>query len=501
MKVLLVNPPRTTKVSGMGEDKLGLLYIASVVRDKGIDVRMYDSQAEHNSFRELKDILKEYKPDIVGITIATPTRFDCFRSARMVKSINRNTLVVAGGPHLSTTSLDTLENIKDIDIAVMGEGEYTFLELCETILRGGSLDKIEGIAFRKGRDVIINPRRSRIDSLDSLPFPARDFMSRYRTKDKSRYYYDIQMPDGEIVKMSNTSIITGRGCPFNCLFCAAPEIWGRKTKLRSLENVISEIKHLKEAYNVTGFRFCDDTFNISKKRVIDICNLILKERLSITWHCHLRADNVDKETVKLMKEAGCYIVSLGVESGSQSILDNVIDKRIKLEKVKEVIKWCDELNIKRSCNFIYSLPGETREDVNKTLAFMEELGGKQPFGPTIILPGSRIESIAKSKGILPKDFSWAKVTKYKYYDPTANSFVPIYVDTLSWDEILGIFYKYIRRQSKERTKNYLFRVIYRLLQIRSLTELTLVLKNYFTFLRIFVKNRTLKPSKRQGASE
>jgi len=472
----------------MEEDKLGLLYIAAVLRSNNIDVKMYDSQIENNSFNELRDLLREYKPDIIGIAVSTPTRFDAFKTARLAKNINRKILVVAGGPHISAVPRDTLENINDIDVAVMGEGELTFLELCDVFSKKGDFGNVKGIAFRREKDVIINAKRQRINDLDRLPFPARDLLRRYREKDRGKYYQISEMPDGEMLKIPNASVITGRGCPFNCLFCAAPELWEKNVKLRSLESVISEIKHLREAYGVDMLRFCDDTFNINKKRVSDICNLLLKENLKIKWHCHLRADKVDKETLSLMREAGCFIVSLGVESGSQAVLDNVIDKRITLDKVKEVVKWCDDLGIKRSCNFIYSLPGETRDDVNKTLMFMEELGGKQPFGPTIILPGSRIEKIARSNGLLPKNFSWAKASPYKYYDPTSNSFLPIFVDKLSWEEILDIFYKHITRQSTVRTKNYVFRIIYRLFQVKSLGELKFLLWNYFGFLKIFIRN-------------
>ncbi len=488
LKVLLVNPPRSAKVLGLEEDKLGILYLASVLLANSIDAAVYDAQVENNSLNELKDLIKSYRPSIVGITTTTPTRFDAFRTAKMIKQLNREITVVAGGPHVSAVPEDTLKYIKDIDLVVTGEGEYTFLEACKAIDSSGDFDDIKSVAFRTDGTVRINPPREYIQDLGALPYPARELLSRYKNKDKSQYYHSVEPPSGDMIKMPNTSILTARGCPFDCLFCAATEFWGKRVRKRSAEDVVNEIKHVKKAFGVDGFRFCDDTFNISKKRVIDICNLMLSDKLNMRWHCHLRADNVDREMLELMKQAGCFFISLGVESGSQAILDNVISKDIKLEKVSQIVNWCDDLKITRSCNFIYSLPGERREDVKKTIDFMAKLGGRQPFSPTIILPGTRIEKIAVSKGILPEKFIWSKVSYYKYFDPTSRNFTPIYVEKLTWTEILDIFYKYIRHQSKVRTKNYVFRLIRQIIQIKSLVELRILINNGFYLTKVFLKN-------------
>ncbi|NQS89476.1 radical SAM protein [Patescibacteria group bacterium] len=498
IKVLLVYPPRLAG-GRLEEDKLGLLYMAAFLRLNNVDVAVYDSQLEQNSFRELIRLLKRYKPDIIGVSVSTQIRSDAFKTAEIAKKINRNILVVAGGPHVTAAAIDTLKYIKAIDIGVVGEGEYTFLEICNSFANKTDFAKIKGIAFRGKEGVIVNPKRERINNLDTLPFPARDLLQKYNKKERDRYQSDIEMPDGTIIKVPNAAIITGRGCPFNCLFCAAPEIWGKVVKLRSLENVIAEIKHLREEFGVNSFRFCDDTLNVTKKRTLDLCNLIIKEKLDVKWQCNIRVDNVNREILRIMKEAGCYIVSMGVESGSQRVLENVIDKGITLEKVREVVRWCDEFGIKRNCNFMYSHPDETREDLKKTQEFMKELGGRQPFGPTIILPGSRIEKIAKEKNILPKDFSWAKMSPYKYYDPTSNSFVPIFVDKLSWQEILDIFYKHISTQSVTRTRNYIYHVIDRIFRCRSLAEAKIILWNYLVLLKVFIRN-TFK-LKKEGSNK
>jgi len=482
MKVLLIYPPRSTKVLGMAEDKLGLLYMAAVLRQNGVDTRIYD-ECEHSTFKGLAHAIREYKPTIVGISISTPNRFDGFKTAKLAKGINKKTLVIAGGPHISSAAVDTLENVKEIDVAAIGEGENTLLDICKIG------PDVRGVALKKNGRIVVNPPRERIEDLNGIPFPARDLLRRYKEKNIDKYHFNLDMPDESLAEYYSTTLITTRGCPFNCTFCAAPEIWGKGVRLRSAENVIAELMHLKEAFNVDHFRFCDDTFNINKERVFKICNLILKEKASVKWHCHLRADNVDKEMLSIMKEAGCYMISFGIESGSQYVLDNIIEKRINLARARKILKWCDEVGIKRTCNFIYSLPDESREDVEKTLDFMKEIGGTQAFGPTIILPGSRIEKIAKKKGLFPANFSWAKITPYKYHDPTSNSFLPIFVDKLSWEEILGIFYGYVISQSKTRTRNYIFRIIYRLFQIRSIAEFKFVIKNYFEFLKILLKPR------------
>lgn len=487
-KVLLVNPPRTTKALGLEEDKLGLLYLASMLKTNNIDAAVYDAQIENNSMDELKDIIKKYGPSMVGITTTTPTRFDAFKTARMVKHIDRNITVAAGGAHVSAVPEDTLKNIKTIDLVVTGESEYSFLEACQAISERGQAKDVKGVAFRDNGAVRINQPRGPIQDLEKLPYPARELLPRYRNRDQSQYFHPLELPDGEVVRMPNPTILTARGCPFNCLFCAATEFWGKRVRQRNSQQVVEEIKYIKENFAVDRFRFCDDTFNISKKRVMDICSLMKSSKLDMEWHCHLRADNVDKEMLELMKEAGCFIISLGVESGSQAVLDTVIGKNIRLEKVTQIIRWCDDLGIKRSCNFIYSLPGETRADVEKTIGFMRRLGGRQPFGPTMILPGTRIEKIARSQKVLPENFTWSKITYYKYYDPTSRSFTPIYVEKLTWGEILDIFYKYIGHQGKMRTRNYFFRLVKQIVQIRSLVELRIMLGNGLFLIGVLLKN-------------
>ncbi|NQS89475.1 radical SAM protein, partial [Patescibacteria group bacterium] len=370
----------------------------------------------------------------------------------------------------------------------IGEGEYTLEEVCDTITNERPFDGVKGIAFRKEDEIIINPRRERISDLNKLPFPARDLLPHYRKRDKSVYYSISEMPDGTKMEFSNISIVTGRGCPFNCLFCAVPETWGKNVKFRSVENIIAEMKHLKRQYDVKRVFFCDDTFNANNERVAHLCTRILEERLDIKWNCQSRVDKVDQKILSLMKEAGCHMVSFGVESGSQHILDDVMSKGITIDGVKKVVKWCDEIGLARNCNFMYSLPGEDMKDLHKTLAFMKELGGKQSLGPTVILPGSRIEKIARTNGLLPENFSWSKISPYKYYEPTSNSFLPIFVDKLSWEEILNVFYKYIKGQSTVRTKNYIFRVAQRLFQVRSLVDLKYIFRNYFIFLKILYTN-------------
>lgn len=481
MKVLLAYPPRSTKVLGMGEDKLGLLYMAAVLRQNDIDVMVYD-ESGYNTFSGLKKILKSYRPDIFGVSISTPNRIDAFKAAKISKEVLPKSLVIAGGPHVSAVPKDTLENIREIDAVVIGEGERTLLEICKKGINAN------GVILRKNNKIIANPPREPILNLDELPFPARDILTKYRKKDISQYYLNTEVPGKGILRYYYTTITTGRGCPFNCIFCAVPEIWGRKVRLRSAQNVVHELKEVKERFGVEGFHVCDDTFNITKKRVFDICELMIREKIDMKWNAHLRVDNVDRDILAIMKKAGCYMISFGIESGSQRILDNVIEKKITLDKVRAVIKLCDELKIVRSCNFIYSLPDETNEDVRKTIDLMEEFKGKQVCGPTMILPSSRIEKIAKAKGILPVNFSWSRKTPYRYYDPTSYSFMPLYVEKLPWLDVLNIFYNHVSFQGKKRKKNYIFRLAYRILQVRSFGELKFVILSYIDLVRVFLRN-------------
>jgi len=243
--------------------------------------------------------------------------------------------------------------------------------------------------------------------------------------------------------------MTSRGCPYRCVFCSVSEQWGHKIRHRSPKNVVNEIEFLLKNYPfLEGIRFFDDVFTIDKNRVIEICQEIIKRKLNFTWECEARADAIDKELVREMKRAGCEFIDLGVESGSNKILKN-IKKNITVEQAIDAVKIIKQAGIGLKVFIMHGLPGETYEDIRKTVFLSRYLchelkadGATQ--GITIIYPGTELEKIAKELGTLPKDFSWGKyyVRKRSYPPLTACEYMPIFEQpNLTYEQI----FRYVKK--------------------------------------------------------
>lgn len=273
---------------------LGIAWLAAVLRENGFkNVSLIDSVINKQSNNEIVELLKKEDPDIIGLSFGTQNRFYAFDSAKSIKKNFPKIPIVVGGPHPTLTADDTLQNIPEIDIVVRGEGEYTFLDLVRTINKKGDLRGVKGISFRsKKGEIIRNQNREPIQDLDALPMPARDLLP------INDYRQTIPLSD----KIC-TSMITSRGCPYNCVYCSTSEQWGHKIRHRSVKNVVDEIEYLMKTYKLDGVGFFDDVFTMDKKRAIGICQEIIKRKLNIYWWCEARANTIDKELVGWMKKS------------------------------------------------------------------------------------------------------------------------------------------------------------------------------------------------------
>lgn len=444
LKILLIIPPggyyaeRWKKGTLM--PSLGICYIASVLEKNGHLVEIIDAHIEGFSFKKLLSQLKNSKPDLVGVTFTTENRFQGFNVIRKIKQALPNTLICAGGPHVSLAAEDTLSNIPELDFIVRGEGEETISELVNTITEKKLLENVKGISYRVGNKIYHNPPRTLIQNLDNIPFPARHLVP------WEKYNFILEVPDRG--KLQTANLMTSRGCPFNCNFCASSKMWGRTCRTRSVDNILEEIEILRNKYKIEALWIFDDTFTVNKKRVQEFSNKLLERRWNLSWFCEVRVDTVDKELLTLMKKSGCYSIGFGVESGSQRILDEVIGKRIDLEQVREVAKTCKELGIISNPFFIFSHPGETKEDIEKTMDMIRTWPKPSSISLSLlhIYPGTKLEEIAKIKGILPKDFSWTKENDPRITVlPTAQGNVPIFIDKLSLRELSGYIFQWRER--------------------------------------------------------
>lgn len=466
MKIVLIDPPFEEEYSVGGSKSikrvlnvvpsLGLGYIAAVAERAGYEVKIIDCTTGI-SHHELIHILVKEKPDIVGITGTTPSSESMKRAASIIRDHLPNTIIVVGGPHFNAMPRETI-SLACFDIGVLGEGEITFLELIKHIEKNGkeNLENVEGIVFKEGNEIIFTKKRAFIRHLDELPFPARHLLpplSAYRPTPAS------------YKKLPLAVMVTSRGCPFKCTFCDRA-IYGSNYRARSAQNVLDEVQELIDRYGAREIRFFDDTFTLNKKRVFEICDEFERRNIKIPWTCLTKADTVEKEMLKRMKEAGCWQVLYGLESGDQRMLDR-LKKGVTVEQNEQAVRWAQEAGLSVRADFIIGTPGETRESIQKTLDFALRLKlDYAHFNKFVPLPGSELY------GLLVRDgykFDFTKSSSI--VDHGAMLYVPEGMDKEEYRELLDTAYKrfYLR-------PSYILR---RLLQIRTLGELKGQINGFF----------------------
>jgi len=471
MKVLLVYPPRGFNTKDL-MPPLGLAYIAAVLEENNIKVEVVDAEVERLSWKALQKRYKQSKPDVIGITSLSESRFESFKSAEIAKQAIPDSIVLMGGPHASLTAEDTLANIPSVDVVVRGEGEYTVKELCEVIETDGDLHSIDGISFREDGKIIHNKNRQLIEDIDTLPFPAHHLFP------LDRYNFTLNVPGKG--KLPAMNVITSRGCPIGCTFCATSKMLGKRWRARSPANIIFELEHLIEKYGTKAIFFYDDLFTMNKKRTFELCNLMIERGLDLSYICMTRVDTLDKPLLTKMKESGCYRIHYGVESGSQKILDRIVKKKIKINQVKQVSKWLDELGIIKNAFFIVSFPEETQEDVNMTLALMNELGGEPSLSFLKVYPGTEIERIAREKGVIPTDFSWSKEPSSAIFSiPAIQGNVPMFIDKLNWNDLSEIAIKWAEMRKDYSIFRRIIDVVRNIRSYEDIKRIAIFSKTYF----------------------
>lgn len=428
--ILCINPASSeNRKAGIYMPHLGIAYLGAFLEKYRYSVKLVDSPIED---MDIKNIIKKYIPSFTFISGTTQKRFDSFKIARIAKEVHPETITVYGGPHATFTAEDTLQHVPWIDIIVRGEGEYTALELVKA---EKSYENIPGISYRKNNRIYHNPDRPQVDNLDELPFPAYHLlpMNEYEKKFLMGVYRKIERD------ILSINMITTRGCPNKCTFCSASAMW-KKVKKRSPENVADEIEMLIDNYNINGVNFVDSTLTLDKKHILGICNEIKERSLDISWFCEARVDTVSREILAKMKDAGCKYIQIGVESGSQRILEN-IKKKITIEQVRKVTQWSNELELPIRAAFMFGLPGETFEDGMATVNLIKELKKKNVdvgINITNIYPGTEIERYARMNGYLPQDFSWSE----PYFNEKNKGNVPSLIQPqMGYPELRRLMYE------------------------------------------------------------
>lgn len=421
MDVLLIVPPysgedrygkRLSKLGPVAEP-LGLAYIAAVLEQAGHHVELVDAIALNLSADAVARKLEDHRYKLVGVTMLTPMYGRAVEVIRAIHRADPEVKIMVGGAHPTIMPLETLQEISEIDIVVTSEGEATMVELVSALEGGRPLAEIEGIAYREGEQPVLNPPRPYIKDLDSIPLPARHLLPMKR--------YNLTASRHK--RLPSYTIIVARGCPFNCAFCSHQ--FGRTHRHHSPTRVIEEMVLLIGAYGAKEINLEADTLTLNRKFLVSLCEEIIRAGLNerVEWTCESRVDTVDKELLRLMKEAGCWQISYGVETGSQRLLD-LIQKGTTLEQVEQAFRWTKELGINIRGFFMLGLPTETREESFQTIEFARKLDPDwAQFTVTVPFPGTELFEIASRDGSL-RSVEWQRFRSWGGWVDEELPYVP-----------------------------------------------------------------------------
>lgn len=411
-KILLINPPLFTILSKYKKSQtniwppIGLLSVASFLRNKGVEVEFLDLVMLNKPIEELLDKISRLNPQLIGLTCMSTQFPVCVNIARLLKK-NFDIPIAFGGVHPTVEPEEVLSE-PCVDFVIRGEGEMSIYNLVSALATNTSLDNIKGLGYKdRNGGLIINPLQEPIKDLDRLPLPAYDLLN------MERYIKYNQLECG----FRAISMIVSRGCIFPCSFCATKAVHGSHVRSRSPARVIKDIKQLTDEYDIEGVWFKDSTFTINREWILKLCKELIKKEVNIKWSCNTRTDKVDLFLLKSMKEAGCQSIWFGVESGSIEILKN-LKKPIPIEITKKAFEMCKEIKIEPRAFFMLGSPGERIETIKQTLDLAQELyklGCKHIhwhiFNP---LPGSELYRNLKKKGYKCVDYSAIRFDKATY---------------------------------------------------------------------------------------
>lgn len=463
MNILLIRPPEIrgksktplqSNITGI-YPPLGLAYIAAFLREKGYNIKVLDLEIFTSVSKYLPKMIKEFHPRVVLLTVNIFTWPEVVNTSRMVKEISPNIIIGVGGPSVSLYPIEFISH-ETIDFGVYGEGEETILEILECIGKNKDLESIKGCIFKKDGKIIMNSPREEIPDLDKLPFPAIDLLPY-----KKYFAFSVKSPF--------FSLITSRGCPFRCKFCY-PDALGRY-RVRSPESVVEEMELYVNKYRIREIIVFDDTFAVDKEKAIEICEKIIKKKLKFSWDIRTRIDLLDRELLLALKNAGCYRINIGIESGDGKILDKM-NKGFVLFDIKHKVKLAKKIGMEVRGYFMIGYPGESYKTILKTIEFAKTLPlDWASFTITVGLPKTEIYHQALTQGYFPCDV-WKEYIKGDW----ENFVLPLYCsENLERRDLF-----YLRRKAY---REFYFRSS-KILEILSHAKILNIVKNFPQFLRI-----------------
>lgn len=435
-RVMLIFPPMfdLRDIDTMFCPPLGIAYLGAFVRDM-VAVKLLDAVIEgaYNrtpvsdkmelvglSYDDILAQIRSFQPDLVGFSCIFSNQFVPIKIlARRIKSeIDQGVVLVAGGTHPSFMPERTLTTT-DLDFVVLGEGELSLQDLLAAHNNGGEISSIDGLAFRDGEQVRVNPRVRWVENLDDIPFPARDLLPMEK-------YFQVNVPMAlHWRKRRNTSLISSRGCPNHCAYCSANIHWGNRLRYRSMDNVLAEIEHLRKDFGVEELKFQDDNLTLPPRRARQLFQGMIDRELIMPWNTPsgLPIWSLDEALIKLMKKSGCYEFTLAVESGDPWVLKNIANKPLKLEKAVEVARLARKHGLTTVGYFVIGFPGETMDQIRRTIRFAHSL--RLDYFRAFIynpLPGSPLWAVCKEKGYIPEDYHYEDANNYFQSDLSTEEF-------------------------------------------------------------------------------
>lgn len=374
-KITLITPPYERIAKGYEFIKhitnrapsLGLLHLAAEVRRHGYTPTIIESDIFDMSPEEVVAQIVKERPAYVGITLFTVGVYLGAEIARKIKFALPDTIIIVGGPHISSMAEETMERFREFDYAVVGEGEEILINLLDRLERGAPVDDVTGLVYMARSELLdklhVAPKHHINKDMDRLPLPAWDLLKDFPDAFRPALY---DFPAGPVA-----SIAASRGCPFHCKFCDT-STFGAAVRAYSAERVFEIMQHLQAEYGVRHIMFVDDLFTASRKRTTELCELIIASGMNMTWSCASRVDVVKPDLLHLMKAAGCWEISFGLESGSNELLQKM-DKSAEVERSREALEWTHAAGIRSKGLFMLGYPGETPETIAETKAFLKSV--------------------------------------------------------------------------------------------------------------------------------
>ncbi len=385
-RVMLVFPPSTSLVGWepMVTTPMGIAYLGSAAREAGYEVACLDTVVEAPyqetaindtvsrfglTYDQIMNKIAAWKPDVVGLSCIFSNQWPATRElAKRIKAADPDVIVVAGGGHTTFLSELCMEDAP-IDFIIRGEGEESFVDLLNRIRKGLAIDGVDGLVYRDGDSIRTNPKVNLINDLDTIAFPAHDLLDPER-------YFKVALPMGyTMMSPRNVPVMTSRGCPCLCTFCSSTHLWGKHYRTRSASNVLRELDWLVNKFGIEEIKVQDDNLTVNRKRAMEIFKGMIERPYRLRWNTPngIAVWTLDKEMLAMMKDSGCYEITMAIESGNQKVLNDLIRKPLKLDKVREINRAARELGIFRLSYFIIGFPGETKEQIMDTIKFTREL--------------------------------------------------------------------------------------------------------------------------------